>query len=45
MGTTQETVKSYVKRARRKYRETGVDLGSRARLRAQGVQEGWFDDD
>lgn len=45
MGRTQETVKSYVKRARRKYRETGVDLGSRARLRAQGVQEGWFDDD
>ncbi|MBX3078781.1 MAG: response regulator transcription factor [Cryobacterium sp.] len=45
MGTTEETVKSYVKRARRKYRESGVDLSSRAQLRAQGIQEGWFDDE
>ncbi len=43
MMTTEETVKSYVKRARRKYRNVGVDLGTRAQLRVQGVQEGWFD--
>lgn len=45
MMTTEETVKSYVKRARRKYREVGVDLGSRARLRDHGVREGWVDGD
>lgn len=44
MSTTEETVKSYVKRARRKYREAGIELGSRASLRSQGVREGWFDD-
>ncbi len=43
METTEETIKSYVKRARRKYRKNGVDLGTRAHLRAHGVQEGWFD--
>ena len=43
MGTTEETVKSYVKRARRKYRDIGIELGSRAQLRIQGVHEGWFD--
>ena len=43
MMTTEETVKSYVKRARRKYRDTGVELGTKAQLRVQGVQEGWFD--
>ncbi|MEO6942478.1 MAG: response regulator transcription factor [Terrimesophilobacter sp.] len=45
MSTTDETVKSYVKRARRKYREVGVDLGSRASLRDYGVREGWLDVD
>ena len=45
MMTTEETVKSYVKRARRKYRELGVDLGSRASLRDHGVREGWIDGD
>ncbi len=43
MSTTEETVKSYVKRARRKYRQIGVELGTRAQLRVQGLQEGWFD--
>ena len=45
MSTTDETIKSYVKRARRKYREVGVDLGSRASLRDHGVREGWLDAD
>lgn len=45
MSTTQETVKSYVKRARRKYLAVGVDLGTRANLRTHGMQEGWFDVD
>lgn len=42
MGTTDETVKSYIKRARRKYRESGVDLGTRIRLRLHGIREGWL---
>lgn len=45
MDTTAETVKSYVKRARRKYREAGIDLGSRFRLRWYAAREGWVDDD
>ncbi|MBB5633948.1 DNA-binding NarL/FixJ family response regulator [Cryobacterium mesophilum] len=45
MTTTEETVKSYVKRARRKYRDVGIDLGSRASLREHGVREGWVDAD
>lgn len=43
MATTEETIKSYVKRARRKYREVGVDLGTRASLRDHGMREGWLD--
>lgn len=42
MGTTEETVKSYIKRGRRKYREAGVDLGTRIRLRLHGIREGWL---
>jgi two-component system uhpT operon response regulator UhpA len=42
MDTTEETVKSYIKRARRKYREVGVDVGTRILLRRHGVREGWL---
>jgi DNA-binding NarL/FixJ family response regulator len=42
MGTTEETVKSYIKRARRKYRDIGVDLGTKILLRRHGVREGWL---
>lgn len=45
MQTTEETVKSYIKRARRKYRDVGVDLGTRALLRNHGIREGWLDPD
>jgi two-component system, NarL family, uhpT operon response regulator UhpA len=45
MGTTPETVKSYVKRARRKYREAGIDIGTRLLLRRFAVAEGWLHDD
>ncbi|MEO6944246.1 MAG: response regulator transcription factor [Lacisediminihabitans sp.] len=41
MGTTEETVKSYIKRARRKYRESGIDLGTKIRLRDHGIRAGW----
>jgi two-component system uhpT operon response regulator UhpA len=42
MNTTEETVKSYIKRGRRKFREVGVDVGTRILLRRHGVQEGWL---
>lgn len=42
MGTTEETVKSYIKRARRKYRDTGTDLGTKILLRRHGIREGWL---
>ncbi|QEE61795.1 response regulator transcription factor [Salinibacterium sp. dk2585] len=42
METTEETVKSYLKRARRKYRAIGVDLGTKALLRRHAVREGWI---
>ena len=42
MGTTEETVKSYIKRARRKYRDIGVDLGTKILLRRHGIREGWL---
>jgi two-component system uhpT operon response regulator UhpA len=42
MSTTEETVKSYIKRGRRKYREVGVDVGTRILLRRHGVREGWL---
>ena len=42
MDTTDETVKSYIKRARRKFREVGVDVGTRILLRRYGIREGWL---
>jgi two-component system uhpT operon response regulator UhpA len=42
METTEETVKSYIKRGRRKYREVGVDVGTRILLRRHGIREGWL---
>lgn len=45
MGTTEETVKSYLKRARRKYRAAGVDLGTKVLLRRHAVREGWISPD
>ena len=42
MGTTEETVKSYIKRARRKYRDIGIDLGTKILLRRHGIREGWL---
>jgi len=42
MTTTEETVKSYIKRARRKYRMVGVDVGTRVLLRRHGIREGWI---
>lgn len=42
MGTTEETVKSYIKRARRKYRAIGVDIGTKILLRRHAIREGWI---
>jgi two-component system uhpT operon response regulator UhpA len=42
MGTTDETVKSYIKRGRRKYRAVGIDLGTKLLLRRHGIREGWL---
>ncbi|MCU1440049.1 MAG: DNA-binding response regulator [Rhodoglobus sp.] len=42
MNTTEETVKSYIKRGRRKYRDVGVDIGTRILLRKHAVREGWL---
>lgn len=42
MHTTEETVKSYIKRGRRKYRELGIDLGTKILLRSHGIREGWL---
>jgi len=42
MSTTEETVKSYIKRARRKYRQIGVDVGTKILLRRRGIHEGWL---
>jgi len=42
MTTTEETVKSYIKRARRKYRQVGIDVGTRVLLRRHGIREGWI---
>lgn len=42
MGTTEETVKSYIKRARRKYREVDIDVGTKILLRRRGIEEGWL---
>jgi two-component system uhpT operon response regulator UhpA len=40
METTEETVKSYIKRGRRKYRDVGIDVGTRILLRRHGIREG-----
>jgi two-component system uhpT operon response regulator UhpA len=42
MDTTEETVKSYIKRGRRKYRDLGIDLGTKVLLRRHGIKEGWL---
>ena len=42
METTEETVKSYIKRGRRKYRDVGIDVGTRILLRRHGIREGWL---
>ncbi|MHA6695688.1 response regulator transcription factor [Homoserinimonas sp. A520] len=42
MGTTEDTVKSYIKRGRRKYRAAGIDIGTRILLRRQATVEGWL---
>lgn len=42
MATTEETIKSYIKRARRKYRQVGIDVGTKILLRRRGLLEGWF---
>ncbi|MET0590364.1 MAG: response regulator transcription factor [Naasia sp.] len=42
MVTTEETIKSYIKRARRKYRAIGVDLGTKNLLRRHAIREGWI---
>jgi len=42
MDTTEETVKSYIKRARRKFRMVGVDVGTRVLLRRHAIREGWI---
>jgi two-component system uhpT operon response regulator UhpA len=42
MITTDETVKSYIKRGRRKYRDAGIDLGTKLLLRRHGIREGWL---
>ncbi len=41
MSTTEETVKSYIKRGRRKFRDAGTDLGNRALLRGYARAAGW----
>ena len=43
METTEETVKSYIKRARRKYRDAGINVGTRMRLRGHATTHGWLD--
>ena len=45
MGTTEDTVKSYLKRGRRKYRAIGIDIGTRVLLRRQAIVEGWISPD
>jgi DNA-binding NarL/FixJ family response regulator len=42
MATTEETVKSYIKRARRKFRAVGVDVGTRPLLRDYAANVGWL---
>lgn len=41
MQTTEETVKSYIKRARRKFRDAGIDIGTRTLLRDYAITHAW----
>lgn len=43
LDTTEETAKSYVKRARSKYRKAGINLGSKMLLRRYALLEGWIE--
>lgn len=43
LETTEETAKSYVKRARSKYRKAGINLGSKMLLRRYALLEGWIE--
>lgn len=45
LRTTEETAKSYVKRARSKYRKAGINLGSKVLLRRYALLEGWIESD
>lgn len=45
METTEETVKSYIKRGRRKFRDIGVDISTRILLRRYAAREGWLGQD
>lgn len=45
LETTEETAKSYVKRARSKYRKAGIDLGTKVSLRRYASLEGWIETD
>lgn len=45
LNTTEETAKSYVKRARSKYRKAGIELGTKVALRRYAVLEGWIESD
>ncbi|CAQ02155.1 response regulator [Clavibacter sepedonicus] len=42
MSTTEETVKSYIKRGRRKYLHAGTDLGTKLLLRRHAIRHGWI---
>lgn len=42
MRTTEQTIKSYLKRGRRKYRTVGIDIGTRVLLRSHAMREGWL---
>lgn len=42
MTTTDQTAKSYIKRGRRKYRQAGIDLGTKLLLRSHAIREGWI---
>ncbi|TBN56258.1 response regulator transcription factor [Glaciihabitans arcticus] len=42
MDTTDETIKSYIKRARRKYVAVDIDLSNRVLLRQHALRVGWI---
>jgi len=45
MGTTEETVKSYIKRGRKKYLSAGIDVSTKLLLRRHGIRQGWVSPD